>query len=117
MRLRALITNAFSLALICITSAKNICKNLDKTRMMCYIKGREISIFHRLFCFEKVMQNGELCFVLFVNFVCKYSIYQIWLFVNKQITKNGIFVVCDKKLLRIYCKTNKQILQEVILCV
>ena len=84
---------------------------------MCYIKGREISICHKLFCFEKVMQNGELCFVLFVNFVCKYSIYQIWLFVNKRITKIGIFVVYDKKLLRIYCKTNKQILQEVILCV
>ncbi len=61
--------------------------------------------------------DGGLCYILVSGFCYKYSIYQIWFFVNNPITKNGIFVVCDKKLLWIYCKTNKQILQEVILCV
>ena len=80
--------------------------------MMCYIKGREISIFHRLFCFEKVMQNGELCFTLFVNFVCKYSILHNWGIVKTILSRIVEISVLHKKMHWILFVIHKTFVKE-----
>ena len=79
---------------------------------MCYIKGREISIFHRLFCFEKVMQNGEFCFVLFVNFVCKYSILHNWGIVKTFLSRIVEISVLYKKTRWILFVIHKSFVKE-----
>ena len=58
------------------------------------------------------MQNGELCFTLFVNFVCKYSILHNWGIVKMILSRIVEISVLYKKVHWILFAIHKTFVKE-----